>query len=92
VGFLYGDNMNVNKFFEALVHIDTFNEESLKLLENIMNIDSPMKFDDDFASDENLDKLELELDRVNRVAPQVNLFKNAINRLEPCKTDGTIFI
>ena len=82
---------NVNKLFGELTHIDPFDKESLALLERVMGLDNPMRFDDDFASDEDLDKLEDELDNLDRKTPRANSFKNVVVELEPC-CSGSIFI
>jgi hypothetical protein len=85
-------SISIDKVFEGLIHIDPFDKESLELLERMMTLDNPMRFDDDFASDEALDKLEHELERVDRRTPRANSFKKTIEGLGPCRTSGAVFI
>jgi len=84
--------MNINKIFEACDDIDPFDVECSKLLDKIMSITSPMKFDSEFASDEELDRLEAELDRFNRRCPETDTLRRTLQELEPQKTSDFIFI
>lgn len=84
--------MDVTKMFEQLTHTDFFSEDSLKLLNKIMKIDNPMKFDDAFASDEDLNKLEEELSGLETRTPRAREFKNAVLQLPPCKAPDISFI
>ena len=83
---------NVSKMFGKLTHIDPFDKESLELLERMMTLDNPMRFDDNFATNDALDKLEQELDRVDRRTPAANSFKRVVEELGPCRINGVIFI
>jgi len=84
--------MNVEKMFDQLVHVDFFDEKCLELLNKIMELDNPMKFDDAFASDDDLDKLEDELERLETRAPQAVRFKQIVHGLAPCKVPDLPFI
>lgn len=84
--------MNVKKIFDGCVNIDPFNQECKVLLDKIMSLSSPMKFDDEFASDEELNRLEAELDRFNRRSRESETFRYAIERLPAYKTNNFIFI
>jgi hypothetical protein len=84
--------MNVAKIFEGCVDIEAFDEECFKLLESLMSITSPMKFDDDFATDEQLDRLEAELDRFNRRSREADTLRQAIQDLAPYQSNRFTFI
>lgn len=84
--------MNIKKIFEECSDIEAFDEESYKLLEKLMSVSSPMKFDDEFASDEELDRLEAELDRFNRRSPEADTLRRAVRDLPPYQTGGFVFI
>ena len=84
--------LNIEKIFNRCVAIESFNEDCYTLLNKIMSINSPMKFDDEFASDEELDRLEAELDRFNRRSRQADVLRNTIRALAPSQTNRFIFI
>ena len=84
--------MNVKLIFEACDDIIPFDEDCIKLLDKIMSITSPMKFDDRFATDEELDRLESELDRFNKRSPESNMLRQVVENLDPQKTSKFIFI
>lgn len=84
--------MNIKKIFESCVDIEPFDEECYTLLNKVMTISSPMKFDSEFVSDEQLDRLEAELDRFNIRSAESDILKNTIQILEPYKTSDFIFI
>jgi hypothetical protein len=84
--------MNIEKIFEQCANIEPFDEECYKLLNKIMSIVSPMKFDSEFASDEELDRLEAELDRFNRRSQESDTLVRTVTNLEPYKTNRFIFI
>ena len=83
---------DITKLFEELVHVEVFDTECLELLEKVMNLDNPMKFDDAFATEEQLIRLEGELDRFDNSIPQSLLLKKVIHGLRPNTTDSVLFI
>ena len=84
--------MNIKSLFEACNDIEPFDEECYNLLNKIMSITSPMKFDNRFATEEELNKLESELDRFNRRSTESETLKRTIEDLTPQKISGFIFI
>lgn len=84
--------MNIKSIFEACADIEPFDEECHKLLDKIMSITSPMKFDSGFATEEELDRLEAELDRFNRRSAESETLRRTLEELAPQKTSGFIFI
>lgn len=84
--------MDVKKIFESCSDIEPFNSDCYELLEKVMSITSPMKFDDEFASEEDLDRLEAELDRFNMRSPEADTLRRTIQDLEPYQTNDFVFI
>jgi len=84
--------MDIKNIFDSCVSLDPFNLESYSLLEKIMSITSPMKFDDSFASNEELDRLEAELDRFNLKSSEAEILRKIIWELEPKQTNNFVFI
>lgn len=82
---------NVVDIFEKLTD-NKFNEECLTLLNKIMSISSPMDFDDEFASEEELDLLISEMDRFNLISTRINLLRKAIDLAKPCESSDVVFI
>lgn len=84
--------MNVEKFFNGCVDIDPFDSECSKLLDKVMSVTSPMKFDADFASNEELDRLEAELDRFNIRSTESELLYQILRDLKAAQSSRFIFI
>jgi len=84
--------MNIAKIFEDCNDIEPFQTDCYKLLDKIMSITSPMKFDDEFASNEDLDRLEAELDRFNMRSPAADTLRQAVQELTPYQTGEFVFI
>jgi len=84
--------MNVKKIFEECTAIDGANEEGLKLLEKILAISSPMEFTDDFISEEDLDNLITEMERLDVKFPALKTFRSVLNSLPPVKGNSRVFI
>ena len=84
--------MNIEKFFDRCTEIGSFNEDCLELLNKVMSITSPMKFDDDFASDDEMDQLEAELDKFNVRSEETQLFHTIINSAKARRSSRFVFI
>lgn len=90
--FSFGVIMEINKLFESCPSLGDFDEESLTLLKEIMSLTSPMKFDNEFASDEQLDKLIEELDRFNKRGNRSDEFRYVLETIKTCKSNKFSFI
>lgn len=84
--------MKVEEFFNRCPSQDPFDEDSLKLLNKIMSISSPMKFDDAFASEEQLDKLIEDLDKFNIVSNTSYRLLRAIQSVRAYQSNKFVFI
>ncbi|MGW8177895.1 MAG: hypothetical protein ACWGQW_03760 [bacterium] len=70
--------MNVRRIFEELPEVQHITDEQRELLNRLMNLDNPVNFDENFASDEELDALEDALDLTEREVPHHIILKTAI--------------
>ncbi len=84
--------MNVEKIFKACADIEPFDQECRKLLDKVMSVSSPMKFDDEFATDAELDRLEAELDRFNRRSRESDTLRITVEGLPAYQTNSFVFI
>lgn len=84
--------MNVRKIFDGCEEIKGFDPNAKTLLDKIMNIKTPMGFDDEFATDEELQTLEEELDRGHSYAPQILNVKRVISKLPAIRSFKVNFI
>lgn len=73
--------MNVEEFFNSLVEINSLSAEQRELIDKMMSLETPMSFDDDFATDEELDALENIMDAAEREAPSYITLKEVISQL-----------
>lgn len=80
--------MDIRSLFNSLRESPPFSEESQNLLERIMELDNPVDFNEEFASDEELDRLEDELDAREQEAPAIKKFKTITISLPSKKADG----
>lgn len=84
--------INLSEFYTKCIEIGTLSERSQELIDKIMSMSNPMKFDNDLATDEELDTLEHDLDRIYSREPNVNKFKGLLINLKPVKSSGLTFI
>lgn len=84
--------MDPRQVFDDCEEFERFNENSKILLDKIMNIKTPTAFDDEFATDEELEVLTSELDRMAEGIPQVTSIKNIIARLPAVRVNKINFI
>ena len=83
---------NMTKIFEELTAINPLSSKSLELLNKMMNIDSPMNFTNEFASEKDLERLEEEIGRLYTISSLSKKLKNIIRILKPIKDNVKIFI
>jgi len=83
---------DVSKIFDSLTEITDIEQRCNSLLESLVNIKNPMKFDDNFATDEQLNQLEIYLDNKLVGNAEAESFKNIINSLPPALVQGFVFI
>lgn len=83
--------MNVSNLFENVSDVSV-NNELQDLLNRIMAITNPMDFDDDFATDEQLEALEDEMDRLESRMPELLKFLEAIKKTKASETTTLVFI
>jgi len=76
--YYYGEEMNIQRLFEEMPEVQSMTEEQHELLDRIMNLDNPINFNGDFASDEDLDGLENALDQSEREVPHQIQLKTTI--------------
>lgn len=84
--------VNIERLYENCPEMNGFDESCQALLEKLMTVTSPMDFGDDFASDEELDRLEQELDRLDVRNPNIVKIKQIVMGLKAKQALGTIFI
>lgn len=84
--------MNIDKLFENLPDEADFNPELQDLLNRIIAITNPMDFDNDFATDEQLEALENEMDRLETKMPELLKFIDAIKKMKASESTAPIFI
>lgn len=83
--------MNIKRIFDNCNTLEEFGAFKV-LLNKIMTIKTPMYFDDDFASEEELVELENELDRIAELIPIAFSFKRAIITLPAIRSTKVNFI
>lgn len=88
----FGGSMNLNDMFDSMAETRTLPEESERLLERIMVLSSPMKFDAAFASDEELDRLEQELENAAHLQPKVQDMIYTVLGLKAIVSNKAVFI
>ncbi len=84
--------VNIGRLFDSCPEIPGFQEKHEVLLENILSISNPMDFDKDFASDDELDELELAIDRLGINNPNTGKFKKIIDNLKAKRAFTSVFI
>lgn len=85
--------MNIEDFFNSLIETQvSLTAEQRQLIDTMMELNSPMAFDDDFATDEELDALEDAMDRAECEVPSCVNLKNVISSLPARKSNKDDFI
>lgn len=82
----------ISKIFDSLTEITDLEQECNCLLTRLLEIKNPMKFDDTFATDEQLNQLETYLDNKSIGNMEAESFKSIINSLPPALVQGFVFI
>lgn len=83
---------NIDELFEDLPEKYAFSPELQGLLDNIMSIKNPMDFDESFATNEQLDALEDELDRLESRMPELHKVIAIIRNTKATESDKPSFI
>jgi len=84
--------INLNDLYESMTETRTLAPESEELLGKLLSLSSPMKFDDDFATDEQLDRLEQELENTAHLQPKVQEMIYIVLGLKPVTSNKAVFI
>lgn len=84
--------MNPKYIFDNCDELREFDVDCKELLDKIMTIKTPMSFDDDFATDAELQALEDELDRMAVQMPQAVNIKDIILKLPAVRATKINFI
>jgi len=84
--------MNPKQIFDNCDELREFNADCKELLDKLMAIKTPMSFDDDFATDAELQALEDELDRMAAQIPQAVNIKQIILNLPAVRATKINFI
>jgi len=84
--------INIDEIFEGCLQTQEFDKDSAELLEKVLSIKSPMKFDEQFASDDHLDLLLSEMERMDIRKPHMEKLKNLIHSIKPSRSLQLKFI
>lgn len=84
--------MDIRRIWRRLSDTVIITEEQRELLERIMTLQNPVEFDEEFATDEQLDALEDALDRAEVEVPHQIQLKQIIENTAPKVADDLEFI
>lgn len=84
--------MDINDLYESMTETRALTQESEELLIKLMSLSSPMKFGADFATDEQLDRLEQELENTAHLQPRVQEVIYTVLGLKPVTSNRAVFI
>lgn len=83
---------NIEKLFEDIPEHIIFDPALQELLDKIMAITNPMDFNDDFATDAQLEALENEMDRLESRMPELQKFLRLVKNVKATEMDKPSFI
>jgi cob(I)alamin adenosyltransferase len=83
--------MDIEKVFEDLPEGYCFDKDKEELLNKLMDIKNPMELPDEIT-DEQLEELENEMDRIETVMPSINKFKELTRKAKAIETTKPVFI
>lgn len=83
---------DVEDIFNNFTDLIIIKSNNINLLNRLCSIKNPLHFNDDFATDEELDNLEKFLDSQLVAVNEVNKFKEIIEQLPPNQAQGFVFI
>ncbi|MFA5048332.1 MAG: hypothetical protein WC516_04915 [Patescibacteria group bacterium] len=84
--------MKIDQIFENVPESTDFNIEAQELLNKIMAIKNPMDFDDDFATDIQLEALEDEMDRLESRMSKLLKFIDTLKKIKASESNKPTFI
>jgi hypothetical protein len=84
--------INIDKMYKNCSMTPGFTQEDQDLLDKMLTISTPMDFNDDFASNEDLDRLEKLLDNSDIINADVLKFKKIIIDLKARQALKSVFI
>lgn len=84
--------INLNDLYDSMAESRALTLESEELLSKLLSISSPMKFDADFATDEQLDRLEQELENTAHLQPRVQEVIYTVLGLKAVASNRAVFI
>jgi len=84
--------INLNDLYEMMAETRTLTQESEELLNKLLSLSSPMKFDASFATDEQLDRLEQELENTAHLQLQVQEMIYTVLGLRAVVSNKAVFI
>lgn len=84
--------MDLQEFFDDLPEAEILGEELQELLTRLIAITNPMDFNDDFATDEQLEALENSLDNLEIGMPVANQLKGQVINSRAIQTSIATFI
>ena len=82
----------MDELFESCTAVEPLNEVAQNLLTKIMNINNPMTFNEEFASDEDIQTLERELERLDISSTRWEEFRRTVGELDPHVVEDIMFI
>jgi acyl carrier protein phosphodiesterase len=84
--------LDLNEIYNFMTETKTISQEAEELLDRIMSISSPMKFDANFATDEQLDSLTQALEGIISLLPKTENLIFSVLELESIVSNEANFI
>jgi hypothetical protein len=84
--------LDLNEIYDSMTETRTISQEAEELLDRIMSISSPMKFDANFATDEQLDSLTQALEDIISLLPKTENLIFSVLDLESIVSNEANFI
>ena len=84
--------LDLNEIYNSMTETKTISQEAEELLDRIMSISSPMKFDANFATDEQLDSLTQVLEGIISLLPKTENLIFSVLELESIVSNEANFI
>ena len=84
--------INLDGLYDSMAETRALTLESEELLNKLLSLSSPMKFDAAFATDEQLDRLEQELENTAHLQPRVQEMIYTVLGLRAIASSKAVFI
>jgi hypothetical protein len=84
--------INLDDLYDSMAETRALTLESEELLNKLLSLSSPMKFDAAFATDEQLDRLEQELENTAHLQPRVQEMIYTVLGLRAIASSKAVFI